>query len=66
MLVGNVKPNNADVENDIRTPISQTEEYYQALKMNKVPTVTVRFNKEYHGKAVNPLIFKNTWIYQCF
>ena len=33
-------------EEDLRTPISQTEEYYQALKMNKVPTVMIRFTDE--------------------
>ena len=40
MYVGNVKTPTMLMcgEEDLRTPISQTEEYYQALKMNKVPT----------------------------
>ena len=47
-------------EDDLRTPISQTEEYYQALKMNKVPTVMIRFNKEYHGTSRKPSNFLRT------
>ncbi|WP_420577836.1 prolyl oligopeptidase family serine peptidase [Ekhidna sp.] len=47
-------------EDDLRTPISQTEEYYQALKMNKVPTVMIRFNDEYHGTSSKPSNFLRT------
>jgi dipeptidyl aminopeptidase/acylaminoacyl peptidase len=50
-------------ENDLRTPISQTEEYYQALKMNKVPTVMVRFNDEFHGTSSKPSNFLRTFAY---
>lgn len=50
-------------ENDLRTPISQTEEYYQALKMNKVPTVMVRFNEEFHGTSSKPSNFLRTYGY---
>ena len=32
---------------DLRTPISQTEEFYQALKIQKVPTAMLRFNDEF-------------------
>ena len=62
MLVGNVKTPTMLMcgENDLRTPISQTEEYYQALKMNKVPTVMIRFNKEYHGTSSKPSNFVRT------
>ena len=62
MLVGNVKTPTMLMcgENDLRTPISQTEEYYQALKMNKVPTVMIRFNKEYHGTSTKPSNFLRT------
>lgn len=62
MLVGNVKTPTMLMcgENDLRTPISQTEEYYQALKMNKVPTVMIRFNKEYHGTSSKPSNFLRT------
>ncbi|MFL2665818.1 MAG: S9 family peptidase [Flavobacteriaceae bacterium] len=62
MYVGNVKTPTMLMcgEDDLRTPISQTEEYYQALKMNKVPTVMIRFNKEYHGTGSKPSNFLRT------
>jgi dipeptidyl aminopeptidase/acylaminoacyl peptidase len=62
MYVGNVKTPTMLMcgENDLRTPISQTEEYYQALKMNKVPTVMVRFNEEFHGTSSKPSNFLRT------
>ncbi|MEM8847270.1 MAG: S9 family peptidase [Bacteroidota bacterium] len=62
MYVGNVKTPTMLMcgEEDLRTPISQTEEYYQALKMNKVPTVMIRFNKEYHGTGSKPSNFLRT------
>ena len=62
MYVGNVKTPTMLMcgEEDLRTPISQTEEYYQALKMNKVPTVMIRFNKEYHGTSRKPSNFLRT------
>lgn len=34
---------------DLRTPLEQTEQYYRALKMRKVPTAMVRLADEYHG-----------------
>jgi dipeptidyl aminopeptidase/acylaminoacyl peptidase len=40
--------------NDLRTPISQTEEFYMALKVQKVPTVMLRFNDEWHGTSSRP------------
>ena len=46
--------------NDLRTPISQTEEFYQALKVNKVPTVMIRFNDEFHGTSSKPSNFMRT------
>lgn len=49
--------------NDLRTPISQTEEYYQALKLRKVPTAMVRFNDEYHGTTSKPSNFLRTQLY---
>jgi dipeptidyl aminopeptidase/acylaminoacyl peptidase len=36
-------------ELDLRTPLEQTEQYYRALKMRRVPTVMVRLADEYHG-----------------
>ena len=49
--------------NDLRTPISQTEEYYQALKLRKVPTLMVRFNDEWHGTSSKPSNFLRTQLY---
>ena len=48
---------------DLRTPISQTEEYYQALKIRKVPTAMVRFNEEFHGTGSKPSNFMRTQLY---
>ncbi len=36
-------------EADLRTPISQSEEYYRALKTLKKETLLVRMPEEYHG-----------------
>jgi dipeptidyl aminopeptidase/acylaminoacyl peptidase len=37
-------------EADLRTPISQSEEYYRALKqLRKAPTLLVRMPEEFHG-----------------
>jgi dipeptidyl aminopeptidase/acylaminoacyl peptidase len=36
-------------EADLRTPISQSEEYYRALKVLKKETLLVRMPDEYHG-----------------
>jgi dipeptidyl aminopeptidase/acylaminoacyl peptidase len=49
--VGNVKtPTMLMVgELDLRTPLEQTEQYYRALKMRRVPTAMVRLPDEYHG-----------------
>jgi dipeptidyl aminopeptidase/acylaminoacyl peptidase len=65
MYVNNVKTPTMLMcgENDLRTPISQTEEYYQALKMNKVPTVMIRFNDEFHGTSSKPSNFLRTFAY---
>lgn len=48
---------------DLRTPMSQTEEYYQALKMLEVPTAMVRFNDEFHGTSSKPSNFLRTQLY---
>jgi acylaminoacyl-peptidase len=41
-------------ENDFRCPISDSEQYYQALKLLKVETVLVRVPGEPHGIQVRP------------
>jgi dipeptidyl aminopeptidase/acylaminoacyl peptidase len=50
-------------ELDLRTPMGQTEEYYQALKARKVPTALIRFNGEYHGTGSKPSNFMRTQLY---
>lgn len=41
-------------EEDYRTPISEAEQYYSALKLLKVDTVLVRFPEEPHGLSRRP------------
>ena len=36
-------------ESDLRTPMTQSEEYYRALKMLKKDTLLVRMPNEFHG-----------------
>jgi dipeptidyl aminopeptidase/acylaminoacyl peptidase len=50
-------------ELDLRTPMGQTEEYYQALRQLGVPTALVRFNGEYHGTGSKPSNFMRTQLY---
>jgi dipeptidyl aminopeptidase/acylaminoacyl peptidase len=56
MYAGNVKTPTMLMTGvkDLRTPISQTEEFYMALKVQKVPTVMLRFNEEWHGTSSKP------------
>ncbi len=50
-------------ELDLRTPMGQTEEYYQALHYIGVPTVMVRFQGEWHGTGSRPSNFMRTQLY---
>ncbi len=65
MYVGNVKTPTMLMTgvNDLRTPISQTEEYYEALRVRKVPTAMVRFNDEFHGTSSKPSNYARTQLY---
>ena len=65
MYVGNVKTPTMLMtgELDLRTPISQTEEFYAALKIQKVPTVMLRFKGEFHGTSSIPSNFLRTQLY---
>ena len=65
MYVGNVKTPTMLMTgvNDLRTPMPQTEEYYEALKIRKVPTAMVRFNNEWHGTSSTPSNFLRTQLY---
>jgi len=55
-LVGNVSTPTLLItgEEDFRTPMSETEQYYQALKLRKVETVMVRLPGTSHGIASRP------------
>ena len=50
-------------ENDLRTPIGQAEEFYQALQHLDVPTIMVRFKDEWHGTTSRPSNFMRTQLY---
>jgi dipeptidyl aminopeptidase/acylaminoacyl peptidase len=50
-------------ENDLRTPMGQTEEFYQALQYVGVSTVMIRFRDEWHGTSSNPSNFMRTQLY---
>ncbi|MCI0436066.1 MAG: S9 family peptidase [Gemmatimonadetes bacterium] len=65
MYVGNVRTPTMLMTgvNDLRTPIGQTEEFYEALKVLKVPTAMVRFNDEWHGTSSKPSNFIRTQLY---
>jgi dipeptidyl aminopeptidase/acylaminoacyl peptidase len=65
MYVGNVKTPTMLMTGvlDLRTPMPQTEEYYQALKMMKVPTAMIRFNNEWHGTSSTPSNWLRTQLY---
>lgn len=41
-------------EKDRRTPMAETEQFYQALQLQKVPTVMVRVPDAYHGVTAKP------------
>ena len=63
--VGNVKTPTMLMTgvNDLRTPMPQTEQFYSALKLRKVPTAMLRFNDEWHGTTSNPSNFMRTQLY---
>jgi dipeptidyl aminopeptidase/acylaminoacyl peptidase len=65
MYVGNVSTPTMLMtgERDLRTPMGQTEEYYQALKVLGVPTAMLRFQDEWHGTSSNPSNFIRTQLY---
>ncbi len=65
MYVGNVKTPTVIMtgEQDMRTPMAQSEEYYAALKMLGVPTRLMRFNDQYHGTGTKPSNYMRTILY---
>jgi len=54
-------------EDDFRTPISEAEQYYEALKLRKVESALVRFPGEPHGLSARPshqiakIIYVSDW-----
>jgi len=65
MYVGNVKTPTVIMtgEQDMRTPMAQSEEYYAALKVLGVPTRLLRFNDQYHGTGSRPSNYLRTMLY---
>jgi acylaminoacyl-peptidase len=55
-LVGNVTTPTALLqgEADFRTPISESEQYYQALKLRKIDTALIRIPEASHGIVARP------------
>jgi len=55
-LVGNVETPTMLLtgEADFRTPMSESEQYYQALRMRRVPTALVRFPEASHALVSRP------------
>jgi len=55
-LVGNVKTPTLLItgENDYRTPMSETEQFFQALQLQGVPSAMVRMPETNHGIAGRP------------
>jgi dipeptidyl aminopeptidase/acylaminoacyl peptidase len=65
MYVGNVTTPTMLMtgERDLRTPISQTEEYYMALQMLGVPTAMIRLTDGWHSRSSPPSNFMRVQLY---
>ena len=65
MYVGNVTTPTVVMTGvlDMRTPMPQSEEFYQALKMRGVPSALIRFEGEFHGTGSKPSNFMRTQLY---
>ncbi len=65
MYVGNVTTPTMLMtgEGDLRTPMPQTEEFYQALRVLDVPTLMVRYKNEWHGTSSTPSNFLRTQLF---
>jgi dipeptidyl aminopeptidase/acylaminoacyl peptidase len=65
MYVGNVTTPTVIMtgELDLRTPMAQSEEYYQALQMRGIPSALLRFQGEFHGTSSKPSNFMRTQLY---
>jgi len=65
MYVGNVKTPTLVMtgEQDLRTPMAQSEEYYAALQIAGVSSRLLRFNDQYHGTGTHPSNAMRTMLY---
>jgi len=65
MYVGNVTTPTMLMtgENDLRTPMPQTEEFYAALKVVGVESAMIRFKNEWHGTSRTPSNFLRTQLF---
>jgi dipeptidyl aminopeptidase/acylaminoacyl peptidase len=65
MYVGNVTTPTVVMTGvlDMRTPMPQSEEYYEALKMRGIPSALIRFEGEFHGTGSKPSNFMRTQLY---
>ena len=59
MYVGNVTTPTMLMtgERDLRTPMEQTEQFYRALKLRKIPTAMVRLTDGWHSRSRPPTNF---------
>ena len=65
MYVGNVTTPTLLItgEKDLRTPMEQTEQYYRALKMRKIPTAMIRLTDGWHSRSLPPTNFMRVQLY---
>ena len=65
MYVGNVTTPTMLMtgEKDLRTPMEQTEQYYRALKLRKVPTAMIRLTDGWHSRSNPPTNFIRVQLY---
>ncbi len=65
MYVGNVTTPTMLMtgEKDLRTPMEQTEQFYKALRLRKVPTAMVRLTDSWHSRSLPPTNFLRVQLY---
>lgn len=65
MYVGNVTTPTMLMtgEKDLRCPMEQTEQFYKALKLRKVPTAMVRLTDGWHSRSLPPTNFIRVQLY---
>lgn len=65
MYVGSVKTPTLLMtgEKDLRTPMEQTEQFYSALKLRKVPTAMIRLTDGWHSRSLPPTNLMRVQLY---